>query len=76
MNKIYIENPFSAGKFELSGGDNLEEAAKDFQAMLDAANDKMASSINTTVEFLSWDEIDRAVLKMKHVYKVDVKEVY
>ncbi|MBQ3379892.1 MAG: hypothetical protein IJG50_08560 [Clostridia bacterium] len=76
MNKVYIENPFSAGKFELSGGDNLSEAAADFQSLLDAASEKMESSVNTTVEFFAWDEIDRAVLKMKHVYNVEVKEVY
>ena len=76
MDKIYIENPFSEGKFELSGGDNLKEAAADFKSMLDAAEEKMESSINTTVEFLAWDEIDRAVLKMINVYHVDVKEVY
>ena len=76
MNKVYIDNPFSAGKFELTGGDNLAEAAADFQSILDNASEKLESSFSTTTEFYAWDEVDRAILKMIHVYKVEVKEVY
>jgi hypothetical protein len=71
----YVDNPFSIGRFEISG-EQAETAAKIFEELITKANENMADPINCTMEHIVWDECDRAILKITHEYGVTVKNVY